>query len=381
VQTKERLMKELGEITAPLKALRDKRDQAFPSHVIAVIEGVVGFNWVFAEPSPLSMIEVGRDGAEFYANKVRKESKDKNVPEFMAFANLFRDGFNAMFAFVKANCKTGLSYNGQGADAASFAGSAPAAAAPAPAPAAAAPAAADPAPAAATGADGAALQSNLFAQLRAIDQSSGKTAGLRHVTKDMKSQGSSAVVPTPTAAPAKAAPSKAEDKFPSGEATCKLVDNRWKVEFQKDNMAAPLRLTEVTMKHEVYIYGCSNAAIFVDAKCKGVRLDTCRNVTVVVDSLLSGVEVVNCRRVKLQCNKSLPSVAIDKTDGILVGLAWACRGAQVVTSKSSEMNVTFPVSEAEDADWIEQPIPEQFVTVINTDTNKLISKVSELYSS
>lgn len=29
-----------------------------------------------------------------------------------------------------------------------------------------------------------------------------------------------------------------------------------------------------------------------------------------------------------------------------------CRGAQFVTSKSSEMNVTFPVSEAEDAEWV-----------------------------
>lgn len=74
-----------------------------------------------------------------------------------------------------------------------------------------------------------------------------------------------------------------------------------------------------------------------------------------------------------------PSVAIDKTDGIVVGLAWPCRDAQIVTSKSSEMNVTFPVSEAEDADWVELPIPEQFVTKIGKD-GKLSSSVSELYT-
>jgi hypothetical protein len=53
-----------------------------------------------------------------------------------------------------------------------------------------------------------------------------------------------------------------------------------------------------------------------------------------------------------QVIKSVPSIAIDKTDGILVGVPFACRGAQFVTSKSSEMNVTFPTSDKEDADWV-----------------------------
>jgi adenylyl cyclase-associated protein len=78
---------------------------------------------------------------------------------------------------------------------------------------------------------------------------------------------------------------------------------------------------------------------------KGVRIDTCRDTTVVVDACLSGVEVVNSKKLKIQVKKQLPSVAIDKTDGIVVGLAWDSRSAQIVTSKSSEMNVTFPVSE------------------------------------
>lgn len=82
----------------------------------------------------------------------------------------------------------------------------------------------------------------------------------------------------------------------------------------------------------------------------------------------------------MQCRDNLPSVAIDKTDGIIVGLPWTARDTVLTTSKSSEMNVTFPVSEAEDADWIEIPIPEQFVSVINS-KNKLDTKVSELYSS
>ena len=97
-----------------------------------------------------------------------------------------------------------------------------------------------------------------------------------------------------------------------------------------------------------------------------------------VQGALSGMEVVNSKRMKLQVKDRLPSVAIDKTDGIVVGLPWASRDTIITSSKSSEMNVTFPVAEAEDAEWIEQPIPEQFVTKLVG--GKLVSSVSDLYS-
>jgi len=132
------------------------------------------------------------------------------------------------------------------------------------------------------------------------------------------------------------------------------------------------------MAHEVYLYACKDIVVFVDAKCKSVRMDKCSGVTVIMTSVLSGVEVVNSKKIKMQVKLSCPSVAIDKTDGVVVGLAWGARDAQIVTSKSSEMNVTFPVSEAEDAEWVEQPIPEQFVTKLVA--GKLVSSVSDLYS-
>ena len=109
-------------------------------------------------------------------------------------------------------------------------------------------------------------------------------------------------------------------------------------------------------------------------------MDQCSNVTLLVHGALSGLEVVNSKRVKLQVKDRLPSVAIAKTDGCVVGLPWASRDTVITTSKSSEMNVTFPVSDKEDADWIELPIPEQYVSTIKPD-NKIDTHVSELYSS
>ena len=120
--------------------------------------------------------------------------------------------------------------------------------------------------------------------------------------------------------------------------------------------------------------------IDITTKVKGVRIDSCANVTVLLHGALSGIEVVNSKRMKMQVKDRVPSVAIDKTDGCLVGLPWSSRDALITTSKSSEMNVTFPASEGEDADWIEAPIPEQFVSKIGAN-GKVTTHVSELYSS
>ena len=120
--------------------------------------------------------------------------------------------------------------------------------------------------------------------------------------------------------------------------------------------------------------------IDITTKVKGVRLDGCHNVTLLVQGALSGMEVVNSKRMKLQVKDKLPSVAIDKTDGCVVGLPWVSRDTVITSSKSSEMNVTFPTSDSPDADWIERCIPEQFVSHVGAD-NKVTTGVSELYSS
>jgi adenylyl cyclase-associated protein len=89
--------------------------------------------------------------------------------------------------------------------------------------------------------------------------------------------------------------------------------------------------------------------------------------------------MVNCQRLQVQVKGIVPAIAIDKTDGCQVFLSFASRDAQIVTSKSSELNLSFPATDAEDSDWTELPIPEQFVTKLVG--NKLHTTVSDLYSS
>lgn len=58
----------------------------------------------------------------------------------------------------------------------------------------------------------------------------------------------------------------------------------------------------------------------------------------------------------------MPTISIDKTDGCQVYLSPESLDVEIVSSKSSEMNVLIPKG---NGDYSEHPIPEQFKTVLS----------------
>ena len=74
--------------------------------------------------------------------------------------------------------------------------------------------------------------------------------------------------------------------------------------------------------------------------------------------------------------ESVPSVAIDKTDGVAVYLSASSLHTEITASKSSEMNVNFP---GPDGEIIERPIPEQYIHRIRGTT--VSADVTDLYSA
>ena len=52
---------------------------------------------------------------------------------------------------------------------------------------------------------------------------------------------------------------------------------------------------------------------------------------------------------------------MDKTDGCQMFLSKDCMDVNIITAKSSEMNVMIPNGE----EFVEQPLPEQFRTTLN----------------
>ncbi|CAJ0935620.1 unnamed protein product, partial [Mesorhabditis belari] len=147
------------------------------------------------------------------------------------------------------------------------------------------------------------------------------------------------------------------------EASMEFVDGRqWNVEYFNSDPNITVNVTD--KKHTVYIFQCEGCTVRINGKCNSVTLDQCKKTAVVFDGIVAQVETINCESIQLQTLGELPTVSIQKTDGCQIYLSEASVGAEIVTSKSSEMNLLVPGGP--DGDFIELPIPEQFKTVCNT---------------
>ena len=287
-------------------------------------------NWLLTSgtpgmPTPVKAIqETAIDGAMFYVNKIRKEFKGQAnhnswVKTLLAMLNALKD-------YAKAHHKAGLtwSFKAQGAKACSeYAGGAASAAAPA-APAAKKAAAAAAPAAAESKEDGAATaargRGNLFAQLAAIDQSGGKTAGLRQTKKN--AEGKRIVENDKSGVMTDAKKKRLAKMRGSGGGAkstkkvvkppvCELRGKKWCIENQTGMCS--LEADKCSIKHTVYIYNCTGSTIQVQGKVNTITVDKCTKTNVVFTDVMGGCELVNCKQTKVQANGKCPTVAIDKT--------------------------------------------------------------------
>jgi len=54
----------------------------------------------------------------------------------------------------------------------------------------------------------------------------------------------------------------------------------------------------------------------VPTKVNAISIDSCTKTGVVFGDLISSCEAINCSRLQLQCTGSVPTLAIEKTDGV-----------------------------------------------------------------
>lgn len=333
------------------------------NHQKTVNEGLQTLQWIMM-PEPVDYVKEQIGSSDFWGNKIRMQHKntDGGAPH-VAFCTTFKTLLTEMVKYIQANHAKGLTWNPSGKDVSSFGG---AAAAPAPAPKAAA--------ATTKSAGGGGGLADVFAGIKSIDQSSGKTAGLNAVSKDQQTwrkEYSGGAKP----APVRKAPVRKEEK-PTKPAVCELQRDKWVVEYQSSDAICNIEIAST--KQQCYIFGCIGATISITGKCKSIVVDSCKKSKVLFDSAISSCELVNCQRMQLQVRGSVPSIAIDKTDGCLTYLSEECKNVtQFITSKSSEMNVAYPDAKGE---MLETPIPEQFVHMLQAN-GKMSSEVSELYAN
>ncbi|KGL91453.1 Adenylyl cyclase-associated protein 1, partial [Charadrius vociferus] len=327
-------------------------------------------------PKPGPYVKEMTDAAMFYTNRILKEYKDvdkKQVDWVKAYLSIWTE----LQAYIKEYHTTGLTWSKTGPVATEGAKSpsAPPAGAAPPPPGPPSPPA--PAPTSCS-TDDSASRSALFAQ---INRGEGITSGLRHVSDDMKTHKNPALKnqggpvrsgPKPFTAPKPACNANPSPKTsPKAPALLELEGKKWRVENQEN--ATNLVISDTELKQVAYVFKCTNSTLQIKGKINSITLDNCKKLGLVFDDVVGIVEIINSRDVKVQVMGKVPTISINKTDGCHVYLSKNSLDCEIVSAKSSEMNVLIPT---EGGDFTEFPVPEQFKTVWNG--QKLVTTVTEI---
>lgn len=390
-----------AKILAPGTELSQKADKALDNrspmfHNRKAAKEAMGLMMMVVATSPAAHCQNTFESMDFHAIKVMQ----KKVPEETEWVKLLKAFISDLKPWCNENCKLGLSWKFEGQNPVEHfsahpagSGSAPGGAAkgkgkgkgggPPPAPKGGAP---KPVPSAPSSGGG----GGMAEVMNAINNFS--VGALKKVTPEMKTknqpkeEGSSVVKAKAPAPKAAAAATGGRDrKGPRGAPVLELrKQTNWIVENYDPTALdgqSVLELDNVTQQQIVAICNCKNIVVKITTpKVKSICIDSCERVQVLFADVISTVELVNSDRCMVQTTAKVNSFAIDKCNGVNIWLSKESLDARIVTSKSSEMNLTVPEEGGDELDTVEIPIPEQFVTTL-VGAKKLKTTVSELYSS
>ena len=358
----------LAPMAEPLGAVANLEDYgAQKNGTKFVSEAIQAAAWVCIEPTPGPHVKDTLESAMFYGNKVMMDAKNASPKDenAIAWVTSWKEFCPELIKYIKQYHTTGVTWNPKGVDA----GSAPAAAAAAPASAAGGKgggkgkAPPPPPPDLSTLEDKRGGQKGpdagaLFAEL---NKGGAVTAGLKKVEKKNKTATGDAALVKAVVKKSKIPPKflkKDGTQRPSKKA---LEGAKWAVEYFFDERNnGMIEIEGSTVKETLNIYRCHNTVVVVKGKINAVLIDDCSRVSVVCNSdVVSSVDVVNCQSIELQAEAKVPTVLVDKVDGMQLYLGKEALDVTVISSKISEMNVSTPGA-TEDDDLVEQALPEQF---------------------
>ncbi|XP_029163333.1 adenylyl cyclase-associated protein 1 [Nylanderia fulva] len=330
-----------------IQDFREKnRGSPFFNHLSGISESIPALGWVAVSPTPAPYIKEMNDAGQFYTNRVLKDWKEKDKIH-IDWCKAWVQTLTELQQYVRQHHTTGLVWGKTGA----------------------APIGIPPPPPPSMPIEDLSLnvvnddRSALFAQ---INQGEDITKNLKKVTSDMQTHKNPALRsgPAPFKAPAVANVTPIKSVLPANVPIDKSPvftrdGKKWLVEYHKGEN---LVIDNVEMNNVIYMFRCQNSTLTIKGKVNSVVMDSCRKSSIVFDSLVSSIEFVNCQSVQMQVLGKVPTISIDKTDGCQMYLNAESLNVELITSKSSEMNVMVPKS---NGDYNEYPIPEQFKTTIN----------------
>ncbi|KAB1261420.1 Adenylyl cyclase-associated protein 2 [Camelus dromedarius] len=202
---------------------------------------------------------------------------------------------------------------------------------------------------------------------------------LRHVTDDQKTyknpslrtQGGQTPSPTKSHSPSPKSPQSHPPK--KHAPVLELEGKKWRVEYQEGRN--DLVISETELRQVAYIFKCSKSTLQMKGKINSITIDNCKKFGLVFDNVVGIVEVINSKDIQMQVMGRVPTISINKTEGCHIYLSEDALDCEIVSAKSSEMNVLIP----QDGDYREFPVPEQFKTA--WDGSKLVTEPTEIMVS
>ncbi|XP_022235607.1 adenylyl cyclase-associated protein 1-like [Limulus polyphemus] len=196
---------------------------------------------------------------------------------------------------------------------------------------------------------GSSVEGSRAALFKEINQGENITKGLRKVTSDQQTH-KNPNLRIQAASPYKGPATTARPFKPyssgsgSSTATSQKPSKPPKIELEGKKWIVVSRRKCVGTDHSLKLF---NHQVIKMPECLTVLfhifyLDSCKKTSVVFDDIVSSVEFVNCERVQVQCMGKCPTIAIDKTDGAQLFLSKESLEAQIISCKSSEINVCIP---------------------------------------
>ncbi|CAO4361603.1 unnamed protein product [Caenorhabditis nigoni] len=344
------------------------RTSPFYGHICAVEAAVGGLGWVVQPKTPAPYFNEAVETSLFYINRILMAHKTSKNEHF-EWAKTLKELMTELHAYIRKHHTTGLTWNSQPgtrpAKETSMVSSGGSSSIPPPPP--------PPPPSLSTNSAGT-KDSGVAALLDSLNTGLSATSRLKKVTPDMQTHKNPSLRGDKiTLTNGKTGKSVSQSE-PVKNSPKILWDGKvWKIEHQVENRDVVVEVKD--KKEAIYIYKCTDSVIMIRGKANTITLDGCSKTSVVFDGLLGQCEVINSKSIQVQTLGELPIISIQKTDGCHVYLSRAAIDTQIVSSKSSEMNVSAQLDD-DSEEYTEMALPEQFVTRI--ENKKLMTSPTEL---
>ncbi|KAM9896779.1 hypothetical protein OXX79_007276 [Metschnikowia pulcherrima] len=383
-------LKPMNEKIGAISATKDaNRRSEFFNHLNTLSDGAPVLGWIVSE-TPVSFIPEIKDSAQFWANRVIKDFKDKDAVH-AEWVKSFLAVFDALRTYVKEFHTTGPSWNPKGkslkeslAISESTSSDTKLAAPPAKGTSGGAPPPPPPPPAPPANLFEDSADSGKAGGLSAVfadlNKGSDVTAGLKKVDKsqmthknpELRNQASLQRKPTPPKKPsALSTKSNVPQKKPARK---ELVDgSKWIIEnFTSADASEPI-VIQVEKDQSVFIGKTNGVTIQIKGKGNAVSISETTKTGVVVESLISGVDVIKSLKFGVQVTGVVPLISVDKCEegSIYLSQESVDANSQIISSNTTALNINV----LEGQDFKEIPVPEQLSHTIRN--GKLVTEVVE----